>query len=112
MSSYGVVLITASNADEAERIARGLLEKKLAACCNIVPGLRSLYWWQGKLEDSSEVLLLVKTRRELFTELVAAVKALHSYTVPEVVMLPIVEGSGEYLQWIDGSTRQSGQAAS
>ncbi len=106
--SYGAVLVTAKDVVEAERIARGLLEKKLAACCNIVPEVRSLYWWQGKIEDATEVLMVVKTRRELFPEITAAVKALHSYTVPEIVMLPIVEGSSEYLRWVDVSTSQPG----
>lgn len=102
--SYGVVFITAKDSAEAEKIARGLLEKKLAACCNIVKDVRSLYWWQGKIEDSPETLLVIKSRRELFRELVAAVKALHSYSVPEIVMLPIVEGSEDYLRWLDEST--------
>lgn len=103
--AYGIVFVTAKDADEAERIARGLLERKLAACCNIVKDIRSLYWWQGKVEDSTEVLLVIKTRQELFKRLAAEVKALHSYSVPEVVLLPITEGNEDYLRWIDDSTK-------
>ncbi len=103
--AYGIVFVTAKDADEAERIARGLLERKLAACCNIVKDVRSLYWWQGKVEDSPEVLLVIKTRQELFKRLAAEVKALHSYSVPEVVLLPITEGNEDYLRWIDDSTK-------
>jgi periplasmic divalent cation tolerance protein len=103
--SYGIVFVTAKDADEAERISRGLLARKLAACCNIVKDVRSLYWWQGKLEDAAEALLVIKTRQELFKELVEEVKSLHSYSVPEVVMFPIIEGNDDYLRWIDDSTK-------
>jgi periplasmic divalent cation tolerance protein len=103
--SYGLVIVTTKDVPEAEKIARGVLEQKLAACCNIVKDLRSFYWWQGKIEDSSEVMLVIKTGRDRFKEIVRAVKSLHSYSVPEIVMLPIVEGSEDYLRWIDDSVK-------
>ena len=98
-----VVLITAKDKAEAEKIAQGLISQKLAACCNIVASINSVYWWQGKVEDSPEALIIVKTQQKLFKELVQKVKELHSYTVPEIIALPIVEGSEDYLRWIDES---------
>ena len=95
-----VVFITASNEDEAANIARALVEGRLAACVNIVRNLRSIYSWQGKVEDESEVLMIVKTQRSLFDRLSKKVKELHSYTVPEIIALPIVEGSEDYLKWL------------
>lgn len=95
-----VAFITASNEEEAANIARALVESRLAACVNIVSNLRSIYRWQGKVEDESEVLMIVKTQRSLFDSLSKKVKELHSYTVPEIIAVPIVEGSEEYLKWL------------
>lgn len=95
-----VVLITASNEDDAARIAKTLVESRLAGCVNIVRGIRSIYSWQGKIEDDAEVLMVVKTQRKLFDDLSKKVKELHSYTVPEIIALPIVEGSDDYLNWL------------
>jgi len=95
-----VVLITAPREDEAVRIARSLVEARLAACVNIIKDIRSIYSWQGKIEDDSEVLLVVKTRSELFDSLSKKVKELHSYSVPEIIALPIIKGSEDYLKWI------------
>ncbi len=95
-----VVFITASNEEEAAKIARALVEGRLAGCVNIVKGIRSIYIWQGKIEDESEVLMIAKTRRELFEALLEKVKGLHSYSVPEIIALPIVEGSPDYLNWL------------
>ncbi|MEI6437930.1 MAG: divalent-cation tolerance protein CutA [Candidatus Omnitrophota bacterium] len=100
-----VVLVTAKDQSEAEKIARALLEKKLAACCNIIGGIRSLYWWQGKIADGHEVLLLVKSRADLFEEIKGTVIACHSYTVPEIIALPVSDGSAPYLAWLDASLR-------
>jgi len=94
------VFITASNEDEAANIARALVEGRLAACVNIVRNLRSIYRWQGKVEDESEVLMIVKTQSSLFDSLSKIVKELHSYTVPEIIALPIVDGSEDYLKWL------------
>ena len=104
-SAHIVVLITASSMDEAQVIGRALVDCRLAACVNIAPGLRSLFWWQGKIEDQEEVLMVVKSRGELLPSIIEAVKRLHSYTVPEVIAIPIVAGSADYLAWIDESVR-------
>ncbi len=101
--AYIVVFVTASKQEEAEKIARTLLEKKLAACCNIIGGVRSLYWWQGKIADDNEVLLVIKSRADMFNEIKGTVVALHSYTVPEIIALPVAAGSEPYLNWIDQS---------
>ena len=98
-----VVLVTASGSEEAEKIARGLLEKKLAACCNLVSGVRSLYWWEGKISDDKEVLLIIKSRADMFERIKETVAACHSYTVPEIIALPVTAGSAPYLKWIDES---------
>lgn len=95
-----VVLITASNEDEGVRIAKALVEARIAGCVNIVRDIRSIYIWQGKIEDEKEVLMVVKTRRHLFNVLKEKVKNLHSYTVPEIIALPITDGSEDYLKWL------------
>ncbi|MFN3395346.1 MAG: divalent-cation tolerance protein CutA [Thermodesulfovibrionales bacterium] len=95
-----VVYITAPNEEEAAKIARTIVEERLAGCVNIVKGIRSIYSWQGKIEDESEVLMVVKTRKELFESLSKRVKELHSYTVPEIIALPIIEGFDDYLNWL------------
>ena len=101
MTDKIVVLSTCSTADEAAKIARRLVEKKLAACVNLLPGVRSIYRWKGAVEDSKEVLLLIKSRRELFDELRAELEKLHSYEVPEVIALQIVAGAESYLGWME-----------
>lgn len=95
-----VVLITASNEDEAVRIANAILEDRLAGCINIVRDIRSIYIWQGKIEDEKEVLMVVKTRKPLFNDLEEKVKKIHSYTVPEIIALPVTDGSKDYLKWL------------
>jgi periplasmic divalent cation tolerance protein len=95
-----VVFMTAPKEDEATRIARALVENRLAGCVNIIKDIRSIYNWQGKIEDEKEVLLIAKTRKRLFKRLVKKVKELHSFTVPEIIAMPIVEGSTEYLKWL------------
>jgi periplasmic divalent cation tolerance protein len=102
-TSHIVVLITASSMPEAQTIGRALIEKRGAACVNIVPGLRSLFRWQGAIEDQEETLMLVKSRAEYLPIIVETVKELHSYSVPEVIALPILGGSSDYLAWIDES---------
>jgi periplasmic divalent cation tolerance protein len=104
MTEYIIVYITASSEEEAGKIAKALLEAKLAACVNIVNNVRSIYRWEGKIEAGSEVLMIVKSRRELFRRLRDAVKKLHSYSVPEVVALPVIEGSEDYLNWLREET--------
>lgn len=99
------VYMTASNRDEAGRIGRALVAERLAACANIVDGMQSFYWWQGKLEEGSEAVLIAKTRTALLGRLTARVKALHSYSCPCVVALPIQGGNRDYLDWLAAETR-------
>lgn len=99
-----VVFITARDEDEAAALARALVGARLAACVNIVKNIRSIYSWQGNLQDDREVLMIVKTQKKLFESLYAKVKELHSYEVPEVIGIPIAVGSEDYLRWIQDST--------
>ena len=98
-----VVYITASSPDEAATLARALVAERLAACVNRLP-VESVYRWQGAIEEAPEVLLIVKTRRARLVALAARVQALHSYTVPEMVVLPLVAGWPPYLQWLVDET--------
>ncbi|MEW6601255.1 MAG: divalent-cation tolerance protein CutA [Nitrospirota bacterium] len=100
-----VIFITSPNEDEAARIARSLVEAGLAACANIIRNIRSIYTWQGKIQDDAEVLMVVKTKRGLFNEVADMVKRLHSYDVPEIIALPITDGSQDYLDWLNKSTK-------
>jgi len=102
---FCLVYITAADGEEARRIARAVVEERLAACANVLSGHRAFYWWQGKLEEGEEGALVVKTRRALLDALTARVKALHSYTVPCLVALPIVAGNPDYLRWLAEETR-------
>ena len=102
---YTVILITAKNKAQATKIARALLKEKLIACANIVGGVTSLFWWQGAIDSATETLLIIKTKRRLVKKIIAAVKKLHSYDVPEIIALPIVEGNKDYLRWINASVR-------
>ncbi len=99
-----VVLITAPSSDEAVKIAKALVEERLAACANIIRDIRSVFRWEGKIEDDSEVLIVLKTREALFEDLEKRVRELHSYSVPEVIALPIVKGSEAYLNWLEEET--------
>ena len=101
MTDKIVVLSTCASPEEAERIARALVEKRLAACVNVLPGNRSVYRWKGAVEDASEVLLVIKSSRALFAQLRGELEKLHSYEVPEVIALPVVDGSERYLGWMD-----------
>ena len=95
-----VVLVTAPDAEVGARIARALVEEGLAACANLVPGIRSIYRFEGALHDDAEVLLVLKTRAALSAALAARVRALHPYELPEVVALPVAGGSEPYLDWV------------
>jgi len=97
---YRVVLVTCGSIGEARTIGRGVVAKKLAACANIVSGVESIYRWKGKVERAREVLVIMKTTATRLRELEREVKRLHSYDVPEFIVLPIVAGSQEYLKWI------------
>ena len=102
--AYLVVFITTSSYEEARKIADALVSQKKAACVNIVPKVRSLFRWKGKIEDAEESLLVVKTRTKLFAEVMSTVKGIHSYEVPEIIALPIMAGNPDYLQWINEET--------
>jgi len=99
-----VVFVTVSSEEEGMKIARALVAKKLAACVNLVPGVRSVFRWKGEVKDEKELLLVVKTRESKLAHLVQAVKELHSYTVPETIALPILGGSEAYLGWLREET--------
>jgi len=102
-----VVLVTAPSAEVAETISNTLLEKELVACVNIVPSIRSLYKWEGKINKYKEVLLIIKTRYELFDDnFVNTIKEQHPYDIPEIIALPIVLGSEDYLDWITNVTKK------
>ena len=103
MTEFLTVFITASSREEGERIASKLVEDKLAACCNILNGITSIYIWEGELCRDEEVLLIVKTVEKKFPELSERVKELHSYDVPEIIALPITYGSKDYLDWVADS---------
>jgi periplasmic divalent cation tolerance protein len=101
-----VVLVTCANEREAARIARAVVEERLAACVNILPGaVTSIYRWKGNVESAKERLLIIKTSRKRLAKLQASVERLHSYDVPEFVALPIVAGSREYLRWLSESVK-------
>ncbi|MBZ5606430.1 MAG: divalent-cation tolerance protein CutA [Acidobacteriia bacterium] len=101
MTDKIVILSTCETEEEARKIARHLVELKLAACVNIVPGARSIYRWKGAVEEASEFVLLIKSRRDLFPALRSELAKMHSYEVPEIIALPIVDGSEAYLGWLD-----------
>jgi len=101
MTDKIVVLSACDSEEQAAQVARALVDQRLAACVNIIPGARSIYRWKGQIEDTSEWLLVIKSRRDLFDSLRAAIGKIHSYEVPELLALPIVDGSENYLSWVD-----------
>jgi len=114
MRNHIVVLVTCGSSIEAERIGRALVERKLAACANILRAqVRSIYRWKGKVELANEVLMILKTSRSRFTALDSAIRGLHSYDLPEIIALPVTKGSRGYLDWISSSVsgRQTRKAA-
>ncbi len=100
MTDKIVVLITCGTSREGARIARHLIDKRLIACANLMPQVRSLYLWKGKIADQKECLLILKSTRELFPALQMEVEKLHTYSVPEIIALPIIDGSRNYLNWV------------
>lgn len=101
MTDKIVVLSTCDSEEEAKRVAHHLVEQRLAACVNILPGVRSIYRWKGKIEDASEFVLVIKSSRALFPALRAELEKVHSYEIPEVIALPVLDGSEPYLNWLD-----------
>lgn len=104
-----VVLMTASDEDEAARLANALVERKLAACVQILPGIKSVYRWREAVQTDSEVLLLAKTTSGNFARLVATVQELHSYETPEIVALPAAQVSNSYLAWLNANVLTDGE---
>ncbi len=108
-SHYAVVFVTTGNAVEAQRIANILISERKAACVNIVPQVRSRFWWKGKIDSADETLLVIKTKVSLLDELNQLVRENHSYEVPEIIALPIIGGNQDYLKWIDDELGKQGR---
>ncbi|KHE91558.1 MAG: divalent-cation tolerance protein CutA [Candidatus Scalindua rubra] len=105
MPNHIVIYITAGSISEAKKIGRALVEEKLVACSNIISPIRSIYSWQGKVCDDKEVLMILKSRQKLFKQIVKRVEKLHSYDVPEIIAMPIIDGSRKYLSWLNEETK-------
>lgn len=103
MTDKIVILSTCASEEEAERIARLLVERRLAACVNIIPQVKSFYRWQGAVESAAEFLLIIKSSRSLFNPLRLALESAHSYELPEALVLPVLDGSPNYLNWVDAN---------
>jgi periplasmic divalent cation tolerance protein len=101
MQDFIVVFVTAGSSVEGDHLARALVDERLAACVNRIKSIKSVYRWQEKVEESEEELLIIKTKKELFPRLEKRVRELHSYSVPEIIALPIIEGSHGYLKWLE-----------
>ena len=99
-----MILVTASSEEEAKKIAFSLVEKRVAACVNLIKDIESIYRWKGKISDEKEVLILIKTRKKLYKSVEEEIKKLHSHEVPEIIALPIISGSKDYLYWMDSET--------
>ena len=106
MTGFVAGFITAKDSEEARKISRALLKKRLVSCCNIVPRIESLYWWKGKMEEESEALIILKTRKEMMEEIIKEVKKIHSYETPAIDFLDITGGSREFLEWIGKETEE------
>ena len=102
--AYSVVLVTAPDAGQAEKLSGELVKRRLAGCVTRIPGAASEYWWEGKVEKAEEVLLIIKTRTNLIPDVVQCVKENHSHSVPEAIAFPIVEGNKAYLDWLGANT--------
>ena len=103
-----IVFVTATSKGEARRIAKNLLEKRLIACANILDPVESHFYWQGKIDKANEVLMLLKSDQKLFTKLSKAIKEIHSYDVPEILAVPILEGFPPYLEWLNTALAKHG----
>jgi periplasmic divalent cation tolerance protein len=102
--SYVAILVTAPGHEQGVAIARTLVEEEIAACVNIIDGLTSIFTWKGKVDEEAESLLIIKTRSERVPDIIQRVRSLHPYDVPEVIVLPILDGNPAYLEWIDEVT--------
>ena len=102
---YNVIMVTVPDKKEARKISEALIRGKYAACVNIILGVESLFWWEGKVDSSKELLLFIKSTKDKTSAIIKKVKSLHSYKVPEIISLKISAGSKPYLNWIDESVR-------
>jgi periplasmic divalent cation tolerance protein len=102
---YCIVFVTCPNDKKAEKIANVLLKKKLVACVNITPKIKSLYWWENKIEKSNEVLMIIKTKSKLFKKVEKEIKKIHPYEVPEIISIKIEKGLKKYLNWVKEVTK-------
>ncbi|MCP4727854.1 MAG: divalent-cation tolerance protein CutA [bacterium] len=98
-----VIFVTASSQNEAYNLGKKLIEDRLAACCNIIPGIQSIYWWDGKVTEDPEILLMIKTKKEAEQKVLETIKSMHSYDLPEMISFPIQGGYPEYFDWIDSN---------
>ena len=105
MTDFQIILCTCADREQAEKIAHALVENQLAACVNILPGIHSVYRWQGNVESAAEALLLIKTRAPFSGEVQSTITALHSYEIPEFLVLPVAGGSETYLGWLTANLR-------
>jgi periplasmic divalent cation tolerance protein len=112
MTDKIVVLTTCDSEEQAARLARHLVEHRLAACVNILPQVRSIYRWHEKVEDSSEWMLVIKSRRDLFLALRAEIERLHTYQTPEIIAMPVVDGSEAYLGWLEQQLKEGSEKLS
>ncbi len=99
--TYCIIQATAANEEEAQKIAKHLVEKKLIACCSIIPKVTSIYTWRGEISEDNEALMIMKTKTQLYSQAEEEIKKLHSYEVPEIISIPINTGSKEYLSWLE-----------
>ena len=108
MTDKVVIFVTTASQAEGRKIARGLVENQLAACVNISQPIESVYRWEGRIAEEKEFLLMIKSSRELFPEIKSEIAKMHSYQTPEIICLPIIDGSADYLQWISESVKPAG----
>ncbi|MEW6087124.1 MAG: divalent-cation tolerance protein CutA [bacterium] len=101
--TYTIIFSTVSSGEEAKKITMALLEEKLAACVNIIPSVESLFWWEGKIDNAKELLLIIKTLEKNVPFVTKRIKELHSYKVPEIIAVPVTGGNNDYLRWIGES---------
>jgi periplasmic divalent cation tolerance protein len=109
MTDKIIIMVTAASRRECRKIARHLVAARLAACVNITPPIESIYRWEGKIADEKEFLMLIKSTRDLFPEIKLEIAKLHSYQTPEIICLPILDGSRNYLQWVTDSVKQASE---
>jgi periplasmic divalent cation tolerance protein len=104
-----IAYITANSSDQAWRIGRTLVQARLAACVNVIPGMNSIYWWEGEIQEDAEMIVIAKTRESLLPKLIETVKSVHSYDCPCIIAVPVLGGNPDYLDWIGRETAPSAE---